>query len=537
MNYITSTMEYKTLKSKYGSNNEMIEAAFDKDEISLFVKLTTEMMLLEESQSKKAYIKSQVMSDMVICAYYRLSNNTLKYKLDNYGNLEKLDIKGKYEGVVRVSKEMVRKDIPLPNSFIQLFKNKIAKSYLDDRLKRLSETYHVDIGTLEDEFSSLPFLSNIKSIIEENGSDNLSEDCFIAIMKIVQTYKYLTKNGEISIEIFPNMVKTLYREVYYTNAVNGERLATKKEKAKMLAGVFKKKTSLLSKENEKNVLICAWVMTNNDVYYNMIKDLPKINDTKDKIKTFIKDIINSMDYMVSHEFMEEDSKKMLETPVFNDYLDSAEDEVVENIKILDMLKLIKRELDPEYGSYYENLAWNIASQAIKNKRYDLSEKQMKIIENNYNNLMRKMREKDPDGDYKEVGRKASSENSSENENNSGNVERQGKSNVYCQELVDKAKEVKKFINKKKSKGLNSYYKMVLDIIDKINKNKFATEKQANQVYKIYEENIENPFLEMLNSVDAIESDEEETEPWSKDGDKDREMPPPLFGDVGSIFVD
>ena len=521
MNYITSTMEYKTLKSKYGSNNEMIEAAFSKDEIGLFVKLTSEMMLLEESQSKKAYTKEQIVSDMVVCAYYRLKNDTLRYRLDNYSNIETLSIKGKYERVVDVSLEMIRKDVPLPNTFIQLFKLKIAKDYLKDRLKQLSETYHIDMDDLEKEFETLPFLSNLKEIIEENGNENLSENCFVAIMKIVQTYKYLTNDGSISLEIFPNMVKTLYRETYYTNAANGERLATKKEKAKMLAGVFKKKVSLLSKENEKNVLICAWVMTNNEVYYNMIKDLPKINDVKDKIKTYIKDIISSMDYMVSHEFVEEDSKKLLNTPVFNDYLDSAEDEVLENVKILDMLKLIKKELDPEYGSAYENLGWKIASQAIKNKRYDLSEKQMAIIENNYNSIIRKKKEKDPDGDYKEVNARKDNKDESKQE----------RVNVYCTELVDKAKKVKKFINKKKTKNTNGYYKMILDIIDKIEKKKFATEKQANQIYKVYEENIENPFLEMLNSVDAIESDNEETEVNSTSA------PPPLFGDVGSIFID
>ena len=353
-------------------------------------------------------------------------------------------------------------------------------------------------------------------------SDNYSEDCFIAIMKIVQTYKYLTSDGRISLEIFPNMVSTLYRSVYYTNAANGERIATKREKEKMLAGVFKKKTLIVSPESEKNVLICAWVMMNNEKYYNMIKNLPKISDVKDKIKTYIKDIIASMDYMVSHEFMEEDSKKMLNTPVFNDYLDSAEDEVIENVKIIDMLKLIKKELDPDYGSTYENIAWKIANQSLKTKRYDLSEKQMAIIENNYNNLIRKKKEQDPNSDYKETN----------------NSSRQEKINVYSEELAKKAKEVKKFVNKQKTKNTNSYYKMLLDIINKMNKSKFVTEKQAAQIQRIYEEEIENPFLEMLNSVDAIESDNSDSADSSGSEETgSKSVPPPLFGDVGSIFIE
>lgn len=520
MNYITSTMEYKTLKSKYGSDKEMIEAAFSNDEISLFVKLASEMMLLEESQSKKEYIKKQIMSDMNVCAYYRLKNDVLRYKLDNYSNIETFNVKGKYTGVVNTSMDMVKKNIPLPNTFIQLLNSKIAKDYLKNRLKQLSDTYHIDLDNLEQEFETLPFLVNLKEIIEE--SDNYSEDCFIAIMKIVQTYKYLTSDGQISLEIFPNMVSTLYRSVYYTNAANGERIATKREKEKMLAGVFKKKTLIVSPESEKNVLICAWVMMNNEKYYNMIKNLPKISDVKDKIKTYIKDIIASMDYMVSHEFMEEDSRKMLNTPVFNDYLDSAEDEVIENVKIIDMLKLIKKELDPDYGSTYENIAWKIANQSLKTKRYDLSEKQMAIIENNYNNLIRKKKEQDPNSDYKETN----------------NSSRQEKINVYSEELAKKAKEVKKFVNKQKTKNTNSYYKMLLDIINKMNKSKFVTEKQAAQIQRIYEEEIENPFLEMLNSVDAIESDNSDSADSSGSEETgSKSVPPPLFGDVGSIFIE
>lgn len=520
MNYITSTMEYKTLKSKYGSDKEMIEAAFSNDEIGLFVKLASEMMLLEESQSKKEYIKKQIMSDMSVCAYYRLKNDVLRYKLDNYSNIGTFNIKGRYEEVVNISIGMVKKNIPLPNTFIQLFNSKIVKDYLKDRLRQLSETYHMDLDNLEQEFKTLPFLSNLREIIEEGN--HYSEDCFIAIMKIVQTYKYLTKDGSISLDIFPNMVSTLYRSIYYTNAANGERVATKREKEKMLAGVFKKKTLIVSPESEKNVLICAWVMMNNELYYNMIKDLPKISDVKDKIKTYIKDIIASMDYMVSHEFVEEDAKKMLNTPVFNDYLDSAEDEVIENVKIIDMLKLIKKELDPDYGSNYENLAWKIANQSLKNKRYALSEKQMAIIENNYNNLIRKKKEQDPNGNYKETN----------------NSNRQTKINVYCEELAKKAKEVKKFVNKQKIKNTNNYYKMILDIINKMNKSKFVTEKQAAQINRVYEEEIENPFLEMLNSVDAIESDNQDNMDSSGDeGTGNKSVPPPLFGDVGSIFIE
>lgn len=536
MNYITSTMEYKTLKSKYGSNDKMIEAAFDKDEINLFISLTNEMVSLEESKSKRAYMNEQMKSDMVICAYYRLSNNTLKYKMDNYSNIDKMRVKGKYGKLMSIGIEMVERDIPLPNSFINIFKTKITQEYLKDKLDVLSSTYHVNLDTMEDEFSKLPFLNNIKEIIQENGNDSISEDCFIAIIKIVQAYKYLTKDGKISMSIFPVVVKQLYREVYYTNAANGERLATKKEKNKMLAGVFKKRTCLLSKENEKNVLICAWVMMNDDKFYNMASSLAKIRDTKDKIKTYIHDIIESMDYMVSNEFIEEDKRKLLETPVFDDYLDDAEDEVIENVKILDMLKLIKRELDPEYGTNYENIAWNIANQAIKRKNYDLSEKQLAVIENNYNKLIRKKKAQDPDGDYKEVGVKVENKEESKVENSNDGSEKGkiGKSNVYCDELVDKAKEVKKYINRGKSKNINGYYKMVLDIVESILKNKFASEKQANQVYKIYEEKIENPFLEMINSVDAIDSDEDAT--LENKDSKENEVPP-FFEDVGSIFVD
>ena len=80
--------------------------------------------------------------------------------------------------------------------------------------------------------------------------------------------------------------------------------------------------------------------------------------------------------------------------------------------------------------------------------------------------------------------------------------------------------------------------MLLDIINKMNKSKFVTEKQAAQIQRIYEEEIENPFLEMLNSVDAIESDNSDSADSSGSEETgSKSVPPPLFGDVGSIFIE
>lgn len=508
MNYITSTIEYKTLRSKYNSIEEMIDAAFSKNEKDLLECLKNELMDLEVSKSKRLYIANQFNNDLSCCAYYRLKNETLKYRTDNYKNLDQFNIDGEYSSVIKLSKELITRDVPLPNCFISLFKNKISKSYLDNKLKNLASTYHVDIESLDEECIKLPFLSSLKEIIEDGGNEELVEKSFIAILKIIETYKFLTSNGKCSVKIFEGMAKMLYRDHFFTNTANGERVATKKEKDKMLAGVFNRKTHLLNSENEKNVLVSAWVMTNNTKYYNRIDKFAKIADDKDKIKTYIDEIIKSMEYMVSSDFLEVDSKILLNTPEHSDYLDSADDEIVENMKIVDMVKLIKKELDPQYGDYYENLAWKIASECIRKKNYELSEKQLKVIENNYNKILRKKKESDGD-------------TSTENNNIKTN-------NVYCEELVEKAKEVKKYIRKNiKNRNNNNYYKMVLDIIDKIMKNKFATEKQAAQVYNVYEKNIEDPLREMLKSVDAIEADDND----------DKLDPPPLVTDISDIFVD
>ena len=98
-------------------------------------------------------------------------------------------------------------------------------------------------------------------------------------------------------------------------------------------------------------------------------------------------LISTYEYMMTDEFIS-DLHKIKNAPEF-DFYDKDID--ISNCELtVDVLKEIKKELDPDYGTEYSKIAFKIAKQALKNKDYILSENQFSIISIEYSKIKKRL---------------------------------------------------------------------------------------------------------------------------------------------------
>ena len=514
--------DYGKLRSQFKSDDEMVNAAFSSDELAIYDKAFDLIIGTDGPSSKRAFRKSKMRGELPICAYIKLNGKLPSYIAENYNDADKTLEKSDGD-LANVMKELIDKKLPLSESLVTEYKFNIKNKVLDDKLQKLAVKYRVNLENVKD--NKIEFIGFLRNIIRDSNDTTVVENCFIIICKLIEAYDVVTGHGKYETSLMETIANKLYKETLVVNGVNGERLATKHEVKKMPAGVIKKKELLVSEEAEKNIYIATWAITNNNNYYKRAK-LVDCKRTEDMIESNIDEIIKALTYIVSSEFLGDDQKRIIDGNKPIDYLDSAEDELDEDVKIVEMLKLVKKELDPDYGDWYSRLAWKIASDCIKKKKYELSEKQYKIIEDNYNKIV---------NNKKITGDK----DASKFKTTSNAVQVADDYNKYSDELLKKSVEVKKFITGKKGYNNNTFYKMVLDICSKIKKNKICSEKQASIIEKIYSSDVVNAkskLEEAMNKVGVIDNSDIESDMNDMFGVEENNKTPELFENIGSIFT-
>lgn len=372
-------------------------------------------------------------------------------RLRGYGESSSLKEDSLYNAVVSLSE----KELPVPESVFKA---------LDERVKGLRQKV---IGELEklghfllDDKSYSPVIDGFRDGIYTAGLDTVVQ-WFDIYMVSVEAFNFLTSNGAVKVtDRVPNIAESVFRERLIVRRADGTvRLATKQEVKKMPVGVVKEKIRLLPEVKERGVLLSAWVTTGDNKYLKAVYPSIKVRgkgvpNLKEVLGEHLQDIRKALRYIVSYEFSHEDIRVLIDTPKEVVYLDSAEDELLDNGKIIEMLKAVKKGTDPDYGTEYEKIAFNIARDALSRKSYCLTEKQSKIIESVYEKLQGTGTEK----------KKADSEQ------------------------VAKAKEVLEELNKRETlsgKTPSSYAIMVRDIAGRMAKGLKCSEKQIAVVDKFY----------------------------------------------------
>jgi hypothetical protein len=270
--------------------------------------------------------------------------------------------------------------------------------------------------------NSLPFM------LEFKGAYLTKDDIF-------ELYKKLSNDGEIGIGNFRVLNNSLYKKKYMFKTDKGSRLATKLEVEKAVYGVFYKKESILEFYKTKYISILLDYITSGKTYET------SINKNK---------LISTYEYMMTDEFIS-DLHKIKNAPEFDFY---NKDVDISNCELtVDVLKEIKKELDPDYGTEYSKIAFKIAKQALKNKDYILSENQFSIISIEYSKIKKRL-------------------------------------NSVGIEVIDVARQVKSNISRD-----NSYCNMIYDIANQALEKGSLSDKQEKLLIDYFEKEIKTKSLD------------------------------------------
>lgn len=281
--------------------------------------------------------------------------------------------------------------------------------------------------------NSLPFM------LEFKGAYLTKDD-------ILELYKKLSNDGEIGIGNFRVLNNSLYKKKYMFKTDKGSRLATKLEVENAVYGVFYKKESILEFYKTKYISILLDYITSGKTYET------SINKNK---------LISTYEYMMTDEFIS-DLHKIKNAPEFDFY---NKDVDISNCELtVDVLKEIKKELDPDYGTEYSKIAFKIAKQALKNKDYILSENQFSIISIEYSKIKKRV-------------------------------------NSVSIEVIDVARQVKSNISRD-----NSYCNMIYDIANQALEKGSLSEKQEKLLIDYFEKEIKTKALDKSSDNDNTSND-------------------------------
>lgn len=191
---------------------------------------------------------------------------------------------------------------------------------------------------------------------------------------ILKLYNKLSDNGRIALKNFENLQKMLYRTNYMMKCGNSYRKATREEYVNGAYGVYSEKESILDAYKTK--------------YIDIVLDYILKGFTYDK-DINAKKLIEVYEYMFTDSFVSDLSVIMGAEPfVFN----KCESKYEEYTK--DILTLLKRELDPDYGTNYERTTFKIVSKMLKTKNYIPTQSQFKCINIEYSKLKKHRTELD-----------------------------------------------------------------------------------------------------------------------------------------------
>lgn len=280
--------------------------------------------------------------------------------------------------------------------------------------------------------NSLPFM------LEYKGAYLTKDD-------ILELYKKLSNDGEIAIGNFRVLNNSLYKKKYMFKTDKSSRLATKLEVEKAVYGVFYKKESILDFYKTKYISIILDYITSGKTYETSI--------SRNKL-------ISTYEYMMTDEFIS-DLHKIKNAPEFDFY---GKDVDISNCELtIDVLKEIKKELDPDYGTEYGKIAFKIAKQALKSKDYILSENQFSIISIEYSKIKKKV-------------------------------------NSVSLEVIDVARKVKSNISRD-----NSYCNMIYDIANQALEKGSLSDKQEKLLIDYFEKEIKTKALDMSSDKSSDKS--------------------------------
>lgn len=406
-------------------------------------------------------ILNMLLTEVDYLCYIKDNNYTDKFEAKRYDKLgEVLDelwdsSRSNEESAVAYCFYFKTAKLPLTMVLVDYYRNELYELYEQKIVDNIADSVRVEYNCSQELMdsirkSNLYILELINSYLREDIETEKKRAVLKLAIKFKATYDKLSNGGKTD---FVRLVEASKQTAYYVTTALGERLATKNEIKSIVSGVYKKDTYFLPKEKREKLLLFGWCVTGDEKYYNQ-SNVERYKKEFDRIEKLYEEIWNSLTWLASNEFLTEDLKELAKGLKEIDYPDVADDEIKEG-SLVSMLKYIQE--NGEDTTRYGQIALDIAEKCIKYKTYDISEKQYYIVKIVYDQLVGKETPK---------------------ENNYGETLKNGKPNLFNDELFAKISKIAKHKSFKRDG-------FVAKVIGSVVRYKKCSEKQYNVLMEEY----------------------------------------------------
>ena len=406
-------------------------------------------------------ILNMLLTEVDYLCYIKDNNYTDKFEAKRYDKLgEVLDelwdsSRGNEESAVAYCFYFKTAKLPLTMVLVDYYRNELYELYEQKIVDNIADSVRVEYNCSQEFMdsirkSNLYILELINSYLRDDIETEKKRAVLKLAIKFKATYDKLSNGGKTD---FVRLVDASKQTAYYVTTALGERLATKNEIKSIVSGVYKKDFYYLSNEKRSKLLLFGWCVTGDEKYY-MQSNVDRYRKEFDRLEKLYEEIWNSLTWLASDEFLTEDLKELAKGLKEIDYPDVADDEIKEG-SLVSMLKYIQE--NGEDTTRYGQIALDIAEKCIKYKTYDISEKQYYIVKIVYDQLVGKETPK---------------------ENNYGETLKNGKPNLFNDELFAKISKIAKHKSFKRDG-------FVAKVIGSVVRYKKCSEKQYNVLMEEY----------------------------------------------------
>jgi len=406
-------------------------------------------------------ILNMLLTEVDYLCYIKDNNYTDKFEAKRYDKLgEVLDelwdsSRGNEESAVAYCFYFKTAKLPLTMVLVDYYRNELYELYEQKIVDNIADSVRVEYNCSQEFMdsirkSNLYILELINSYLRDDIETEKKRAVLKLAIKFKATYDKLSNGGKTD---FVRLVDASKQTAYYVTTALGERLATKNEIKSIVSGVYKKDFYYLSNEKRSKLLLFGWCVTGDEKYY-MQSNVDRYRKEFDRLEKLYEEIWNSLTWLASDEFLTEDLKELAKGLKEIDYPDVADDEIKEG-SLVSMLKYIQE--NGEDTTRYGQIALDIAEKCIKYKTYDISEKQYYIVKIVYDQLVEKETPK---------------------ENNYGETLKNGKPNLFNDELFAKISKIAKHKSFKRDG-------FVAKVIGSVVRYKKCSEKQYNVLMEEY----------------------------------------------------
>lgn len=191
------------------------------------------------------------------------------------------------------------------------------------------------------------------------------------LISFTELYMGLTGNEKRDLM---KMADASKQDVYWVQAKNGDRLATKNEVKRLVEGIYKKEVYFLPKDKRELLLYFVWACTGE---FKLIRSFT----SWDSNTLIIGDIAwikldEAIKYLRSSQFLKVDIIELQKGTIETKYLDKADDEIVDN-SLGNKLQIVYNRYKDKTDSYSKMVS-DIAKKALKYNAV-LTAKQVNVV--------------------------------------------------------------------------------------------------------------------------------------------------------------